>query len=299
MFVDKRKILIDNIGSGTTIDIALGSNFFPVDNSELIQVKFVDEEVEKSINPIVDYKKVIFKPARINPVTGGWELIEMFKINLNFYTPESIEAGSPIHRGTGAEPGVYKDLGFLFDDVFCRTNRFIDSFFRISLYDKPYSGQNKLLNFYDVYTQVGKEQENSFGFTLPIGSCPISFTLGDPITKPDKVNEGFQIYWFKDLVDNAPNKEYDVYAVLQYNHAGNGKTYDMAASKAINPNNTTVSSLEGNDGLFYLRITLKNDDGVYKYMFKPNAKQIQLPPGVNLNPSGGGIPTLTFWQITP
>ena len=32
MFVDKRKILIDNIGSGTTIDIALGSNFFPVDN---------------------------------------------------------------------------------------------------------------------------------------------------------------------------------------------------------------------------------------------------------------------------
>ena len=112
MFVDKRKILIDNIGSGTTIDIALGSNFFPVDNSELIQVKFVDEEVEKSINPIVDYKKVIFKPARINPQTGSWELIELIKINLNFYTPSSIKSGSPIHRGTGAEPGVYEDLGF-------------------------------------------------------------------------------------------------------------------------------------------------------------------------------------------
>ena len=45
MFVDKRKILLDNIGSGTTIDIALGSDFFPVDNSELIENKFVKDEI--------------------------------------------------------------------------------------------------------------------------------------------------------------------------------------------------------------------------------------------------------------
>ena len=68
MFVDKRKILLDNIGSGTTIDIALKTNFFPVDNAELIEDKFVKDEVENAINPIVDYKKVIFKPAKI--VTG-------------------------------------------------------------------------------------------------------------------------------------------------------------------------------------------------------------------------------------
>ena len=80
MFVDRRKILIGNIGSGTTIDIPLKANFFPVDNAELIQDKFVNDEVEKSINPIVDYKKVIFKPADDN-----WEIIDKFKINLNFY----------------------------------------------------------------------------------------------------------------------------------------------------------------------------------------------------------------------
>ena len=65
MFVDKRKILIGNIGSGTTIDISLGSNFFPVDNSELIQDKFVKDEIEKSINPIVDYKKLYLNPLII------------------------------------------------------------------------------------------------------------------------------------------------------------------------------------------------------------------------------------------
>ena len=82
MFVDKRKILLDNIGSGTTIDIALKTNFFPVDNAELIEDKFVKDEVENAINPIVDYKKVIFKPAR----GDNWEIIDKFKINLNFYT---------------------------------------------------------------------------------------------------------------------------------------------------------------------------------------------------------------------
>jgi hypothetical protein len=294
MFVDKRRILIDNIGSGTTIDIALGTNFFPVDNSELIQVKFVDEEVENSINPIIDYKKVIFKPADNN-----WNIIDKFKINLNFYTPESIALGAPLHRGTGAVPGLYKDLGFVFDDIFCRTNRFINSFFRFSLYDKPYSGQNKLLTFYDVFVQVGKEQENAFGFTLPIDICPITFTLGDPVTHPDEIHEGFQIYWFKDLVDNSPNQEYELYGVVQFNNASNGKTYDMAASKDIDPNNITVTNLEGDNGILYLKIILKNDNGVYKYRFTPNPRQIQLPPGVNLNPSSGGIPTLTFWQITP
>ena len=78
MFVDRRKILLDNIGSGTTIDITLKSNFFPVDNAELIEDKFVKDEVENSINPIIDYKKIIFKPedelmiSQITEVLGAF-----------------------------------------------------------------------------------------------------------------------------------------------------------------------------------------------------------------------------------
>jgi hypothetical protein len=37
MNVDRRKILLDNLSSGTTINITLKSNFFPVDNAELIE----------------------------------------------------------------------------------------------------------------------------------------------------------------------------------------------------------------------------------------------------------------------
>ena len=296
MFVDKRKILLGNIGSGTTIDISLGSNFFPVDNSELIENKFVKDEIQKSINPIIDYKKLTFKPSDSDV---SWNLIDKFRIDLNFYTPESIAAGAPVHRGSGAEPGVYSDINFTFDDIFCRSSRFINSFIRLSFFDNPYSGRNQLLTTADVYTQVGRLQEDEFGFTLPIGECPISFILGDPVLQPEEVHEGFHIYWFQDLVDSAPNKEYEMYMTLQFNNAGNGRIYELAASRDINPDNITINDLEGEDGIFYLKVILKNDNGVYKYRFTPNTKQSQPPPGVNLIPPTPALPTLTFWQITP
>ena len=295
MFVDKRKILLDNIGSGTTIDITLGSNFFPVDNSELIENKFVKDEIEKVINPIVDYKKIIFKPS-----DNEGDIIDKFRINLNFYTPDSIASGAPVHRGTGSVPGVYSDINFVFDDVFCRTSRFTNSFMRLSFFDNPYSGRNQLLSFADVYTQVGILQENEYGFPLPIDESLISFILGDPVLQPDEVHEGFHMYWFQDLVDNAPSQEYEMYMTLQFNNASNGRIYELAASRDINPNNITINSLDGPDGIFYLKVVLKNDNGVYKYRFDPNIKQSQSPRGVNLNPyPPGPLPTLTFWQITP
>jgi hypothetical protein len=294
MIIDKRKILIKNLGDTGSININLTNNFFPVDNSELIKDKFVEDEVKKSINPIIDYKKVMFKPTDNN-----WNIITKFKINLNFYTRESIKMGSPLHRGTGSQPGIYSDLGFIFDDLFCRTSRFINSFLRISFFDKPYSGNNNLLSFTDIFTQVGKEQENEFGITLPADQSPISFVVGDPILESNEVHEGYQFYWFKDLVDNSPNMEYELYMVLQFYNSLNGRVYDMVPSKDFSIGNVSLNTLEGEKGILYLKVILKNDNGIYKYKFTPNVRQLLVPPGVNLNPTNGDYPSLTFFQLTP
>lgn len=296
MFVDRKKILIGNLTTGTTLDITLESNFFPVDNSELIEDKFVKDEVEKSINPIIDYKKIIFKPS-----DNSWNFLRKLKINLNFYTQASLNLTPPVptHRGNYAQPGVYEDLGFIFDDVFCRTNRFVNSFIRFSFYDSPYSNSNNLLSSTDIYTQVGTEQENKYGFTLPISVCPISFVIGDPVLEPLEVNEGFQMYWYKDLVDNSTNGEYVMYMTCDFYNAGNGKIYTLGSTKNFNPLDLNLSTIEGENGIRYLKVILKNDNGVYKYSFFPNQIQSTAPTGVILAPTGGGTPSLTFWQITP
>ena len=63
MFVDRKKIIYTNLKSGATINIPIQMDFTPIDNSELVEDKFVNDEIEKAINPIVDYKKIIFKPS--------------------------------------------------------------------------------------------------------------------------------------------------------------------------------------------------------------------------------------------
>ena len=60
MNVNRKKILVGDIGTGTTINVPLSTTFYPVDNTEMLEHKFIEDEVEKSINPIIDYKKIMF-----------------------------------------------------------------------------------------------------------------------------------------------------------------------------------------------------------------------------------------------
>ena len=53
MNVNKYKIPLRDINvSGTSVNIPISLSFTPVDNSELIETKFIKDEVIKSINPI-------------------------------------------------------------------------------------------------------------------------------------------------------------------------------------------------------------------------------------------------------
>ena len=36
----------------------------------------------------------------------------------------------------------------------------------------------------DIYSQVGKDQKNIYGFVLPSNESPISYTLGNPVLAP-------------------------------------------------------------------------------------------------------------------
>lgn len=294
MNVNRKKILVGDIGSGTTINIPLSTNFFPIDNTEMIENKFVQDEVKKSINPIIDYKKIMFKPADNN-----WDIIDNFVINLNFYTKDTVNTNAPQYRNGPSfnGPGVYEDLSFIYDDLFCRTNRFLFSFVRLLFFDSPNSGSNNLLFFNDIYTQIGNGQLNTAtNIPLPPDQALLSFECNNPVLF-DEFFAGYSLYWYKDLVDTAPNQEYEMYMTLIFNNAINGKSVSLAPSKTLDPFNVDVGDLNGVDGKMYLKIILKNDNGVYKYRFEPNAQQSPTNGGVNLNPTTSTPPSLTFWQI--
>ena len=295
MSVKKFKIPIRDIGlSGTSIDLNVNLDFSPMDNAELIQTKLIDDEREKSINPIVDYKKVRFFPSDNN-----WDIIRKFRVNLNFFTFKNTDyfySNAPSFNG----PSAYGDIGFTFDDIFCRTDKIMNSFFRFNYYDSP-TQPNNLIASTSVFTQILNDQKNDYGFVLPKEECPVSFVLGDSTLEPETVHEGYYIYWFKDLVDSAPNQEYELYLEVTHQNAGNGATTLHYSRKTVDYNTLTLNQINENR---FLKVVLKNDGGIYKYRFEPNSQQTAFnggPGGINLNPQSSitDMPYLTFWQVQP
>ncbi len=293
MTVRKIKIPVRDISiSGTSFNIDVNLDFSPLDNTELIKTKLIDDEKEKSINPIIDYKKIRFFPANNN-----WEIIRKFKINLNFYSFKN-QTYSYSNPNTFNGPSTYGDIGFLFDDIFCRTDRLMNGFLRFSYYDSNES-PNNLLYSSNVYTQIMDDQKDEYGFVLGKDECPVSFILGDATLEPETVHEGYYLYWFKDLVDNSPNQEYVMYVEVTYQNTGNGQTTLHYSRKTIDYNTLTLKEIVENR---FLKVVLKNDNGIYKYRFEPNTEQnFTNGGGINLNPNNTttDLPSLTFWQIEP
>lgn len=296
MTVNKYKIPLRDVNiTGTSIDLNINLDFHALDNTELIKTKLIDDEREKSINPIEDYKKIRFFPSDNN-----WNLIRKFKISMNFFTYQNgndyFYSNPPSFNG----PSSYGDIGYRFDDLFCRTDKLMNSFIRFSYYDTN-TQPNNLIYSTNIFTQILNDQKNDYGFVLPKEECPVSFVIGDATLEPETVHEGYYFYWFQDLVDRAPNKEYTVYLDVTYHNAGNGQSSLHYSKKTVDYNTINLNEINNNR---YLKVVLKNDNGIYKYRVEPNSEQTAFnggPGGINLNPQSGlsDLPYLTFWQIQP
>jgi hypothetical protein len=296
MFVNRRKIRLDTLTTATTIDIPLSIDVIPSDNTDLVKSRFVDGEVENAINPIIDYKKVRFKPAVVK--NNVWAIVPEIKIKLEFFNKDEVPKYS----------GFYSSLGFTSDDLFCRANRVMKSFLTLNYYKSTNPTDNLLLTTSNIFTQIGDDQKDEFGNVLKNNECPISFELGDPTLKPEMVHEGFHIYWYEELIKTSPNNEYVFYLSPTYQNADNGEVSVMTPVKSLlNDEHKAIINtrdLGGEDGTQYLKVTLKYDetDGNFMYTISElNQKQLESNGGgIDWNnDEPNHIPTLTLYQLQP
>jgi hypothetical protein len=295
MFVDRKKIRIDTLTSGATIDIPIVIDAIPSDNTDLVKTRFVDNEVKKAINPIIDYKKVRFKPAVIK--NNVWTIVPEVKINLEFFNKDV----TPIYSN------FYRSLGFTSDDLFCRANRVMKSFLTLNYYKSTNPTDNLLLTTSNIFTQIGDDQKDVYGNVLKNNLCPISYEIGDPTLKPDMVHEGFHIYWYEELIKTSPNNEYVFYLSPTYQNADNGEVSVMTPVKSVlnSANKAIINTIElgGDTGTQYLKVTLKYDDTSGNFMYtisELNQKQLRANGGgIDWNTNADNIPTLTLYQLQP
>jgi hypothetical protein len=235
--VNRYTFKINTVTSATTLNIPISLEAYPVDQAELIESQFVDNELAKSVNPIVDYESARFTPSDYN----------------------NIPISTIIYKLTLLTGDKYSDAGFSNSDFTYRRNVLKKSFLRLDFYDSPKLTSQNFLFSSTIYCRV----LNDMFLTSNIKdttTIPLQFKLEDPISNPSGVSEGFYLYDYKeDISLNAPK---DVYMRATFNNAKDGKTYGFMITNTSQAINDLVNNI-------HTKYTLKLDNnGNYHYQLE-------------------------------
>jgi hypothetical protein len=218
--------------TGTTLMVPLTLNSQHVDQYDIIKTKFIDVEVENSINPIVDWEQGRFSPVKdfTNPLGN---LINSITYSLYF-----------LDSAKNFISATYSNAEFTDIDIKNRKNGFTKSFLRLNFYDSDNVGKQKLIAFLIIYPRVDDKFFASTNlptksFFTPLGSTPwgtmnpvnqinLEFTVGDSIKDKSKDGEGFFLYYYKDEVSATIPKE--MFMRASFSNAKTGKVMTLMST---------------------------------------------------------------------
>jgi hypothetical protein len=243
MFVNRYQINLSTLETGTTdthINIPINIDYQLVDQAELVQRVFVDVEVEKAINPILDYEKVRFLPLDLS---GAHMDRLIYEVDLFGATN-------------------YGAIGFTDDDIKFQKNSFKETFLNLSFFDTDNPLNQRLITNITLFAEI-KESD-----LLPIGTpsgipgqpkpaaqIPLTFIVENPILFPMGFSEGYHLYDYKDEL-NIGDFKY-LYMRASFKNAKTGTTTNLMVVNTA----TTIDNLVH---LLYTRYKLiRNTTGYY------------------------------------
>ena len=207
MLVDRYQIKLPRPeSSATTINVPVDLTPQMVDQAEIIDRKFVEVEVENSINPILDYEKVRFLPAKISPTPTATTVNSVIQIQTVTYQINLLDSSNNYFSPST----TYADAGFDNDDLRFRKNRLIKSFLRLDFYDSDILTDQRLVATMSINPNITYEDIQPNISAYPVAqNKQLWFELKNPLTNDEVFGEGFFIYYFKDEVDiNLPENLY-------------------------------------------------------------------------------------------
>mgnify|MGYP003669139833 FL=1 len=253
MRVNKYKILKPNKNNINGMDLNIPINHTPdiVAKSDIINTKFVDVELEKSINQILDYEKVKFLPKNID--TGS--IISSLNYNLKF-----------LNDSGDYNPTTYwSELTFDYDDFKFKKNKFVKSFLRLDFYDTDINSTQRLLFFITIFPKFTLNEYKQNGTVPEPNTYDVRFVLGNNLINREMNGEGFSLYYFKDEV--IPTVPKEMFMRASFANAKTGKTTKFMSTN--NPNLSvdelarTTSGTNLKNNLHTKYILSRDDDGYY------------------------------------
>lgn len=234
--------------TATTINIPINMDFQIVDNAELVERVFVEVEIQKAVNPILDYDKVRFIPVENGQHVGN-VMYSLFFLNTN----------------TLAIPTFYSTIEFEDNDIKFERSNFKQSFLTLSFFDSDNALTQNLVNEIDIYSNLSSDSfwpsgtprtMGAVGQVKPASQIPLRFVLSNPLLVPRGFYEGYHIYSYKDdMVIGVPKY---LYMKGTYNNAKTGKSTNLMTE----PNPYTIDNLVNK---LYTRYVLFRDNTGFYY----------------------------------
>jgi hypothetical protein len=220
-----------NSQTGATMNIPVSMTYQLVDQDEIVQTKFVDFEINNSINVTLDYDKIRFYP--VFTVGQGTSPIDNILYRIHF-----------LNASNQFDPYSYfGDIGFDNFDIKFRKKAFTNSFLRLSFYDTDIPTNQRLLSFITLYPKITPTDYSTGGSTpwgtiTPVNNLKVQFELGNNLVYRSLNSQGFFIYHYKDEVTDLMPKE--LYMRAEFNNAKNGKTTGLMSTSSTT---TTIDNL--------------------------------------------------------
>ena len=243
MFANRYQINLSTIATGataTTINVPINMTYQMVDQAELIQRVFVDVEVEKSVNPILDYEKVRFLPLDLS---GAHMDRLIYQLDLFGATN-------------------YAAIGFTDDDIKFQKNSFKQTFLNLSFFDTDNPYTQRLISNITLFSELRDSDLLPIGTTTgvpgqpkPAAQIPLTFVIENPILFPKGFSEGYHLYDYKDELKIGESKY--LYMRASFKNAKTGSTTNLMVVNTA----TTIDNLVH---LLYTRYKLiRNNTGYY------------------------------------
>lgn len=284
MFINRYQINLSTIATGTTattINIPINMEFQIVDQAELIQEVFVETEVEKAINPILDYEKVRFLPLDL---AGNHIDKVIYSVNL-----------------TGST--FYGQIGFSNDDIKYKKNAFKETFLNLAFYDTDNPLNQRLITNITLYSELSNNdllpsvaqqiinyvyQVGIPGQPKPANEIPLTFTLQNPILNRKGFAEGYHLYDYKDELAIGGFKY--LYMRASFKNAKTGKSVNLMVQNS-------PAVIDDLVHLLYTRYKLVRNNTGYYYEIDDTYHGITGATGPNNVTYAGNNATVNLYQI--
>ena len=240
--VNKVKINLSTLdvnSTASTINIPIIMDYQFVGQSEVIETEYIQKEVKKETNPIIDYDKV-----RFLPINNTFIPINLIRYSLNLLGVTN-----------------YGGIGFTDDDIKFKKESFKQTFLNLNFYDTDNPLTNSLVNNITIFSRLKASDFNQIGSSGGLGEVKpadeilLNFDVENEVINPFGFSEGYYLYDYK-FNSSPPSKELFMRASFK-----NAKT-GISLNLTTNPLPDTIDNLVHQ---VYIKYVLRRNNNGYYY----------------------------------